>query len=533
MDITVFQQACNAYRAGDFQKALSCFVSCSYDIDSLPDAEKVKFLRLLGNCYLKTDNLEQAIKVYSRAYAQADEATKPNICTCMGGAFLGLREYQKAIDSLEEALKSPEYKTPYKAYNAIASAQFCLENWEAAGAAWRKAALDEKNPKPALALVNLGLCFMKLSRPADAIISYETALDLGLDGTTLCETQANLGQAYVVEGRIKRAIAAFDAASKDDTYHLSEMAAHDYELAKNLEKRLEAKVPHIFDTASFPAVQLVDSEEEDINALASSATAMQAKAGNAHSNKGAAQGGASSKAAGGEDSADQDVNHNGEHPSQSAANGEYAEDDSGEFDPLAPSDYFYNESAYAHSSALSQSDSFYDDETSESPSLTGDIPNPNQSGFFDISEDYINSQAIESRRKARHAHGVGLKIAIGIVILLIVLVGAAIGAYALGYGYPTAESVATEFFNAAQNQKSTDAYWDSSVDSDSRTSELATLTGVSGCTIESIQRNMSQTIVYVKSTLKEGGDIYYELELARNNIGWKVKYLGLYFPSKG
>ncbi len=532
MDITVFQQACKAYRAGDFQKALSCFVSCSYDIDSLPEAEKVKFLRLLGNCYLKTNNLEQAIKVYSRAYAEADEATKPNICTCMGGAFLGLREYQKAIDSLEEALKSPEYKTPYKAYNAIASAQFCLENWEAAGAAWREAALDEKNPKPALALVNLGLCFMKLSRPADAIISYETALDLGLDGATLCEAQANLGQAYVVEGRIKRAIAAFDAASKGGSYHLSEMAAHDYEIAKNLEKRLEAKVPHIFDTASFPAVQLVDSADADMDSISSASAAGSTQASNL-AGKGANKAGEHPAKKGAVKDSNAD-NEDDEHLGSSAANDFYDKDDSEEFDPLAPSDYSFENPSYSIAvDRPGQTGSFYADMYSSNPSLTGDIPNPNQSGFFDISEDYINSQAIESRKKARHAHGVGLKIAITIVVVLILLVGAAIGAYALGYGYPTAESVTSEFLSAAQNQKSTDSYWDDSVDSDSRTSELATLTGVSGCSIESVQRGMTQTIVYVKSTLKEGGDIYYELELARNNISWKVKYLGLYFPSKG
>jgi len=47
---------------------------------------------------------------------------------------------------------------------------------EDAAVAYRKAALDPGNPDPGKALVNLGLCFMALDRPADAVEAYQAAL---------------------------------------------------------------------------------------------------------------------------------------------------------------------------------------------------------------------------------------------------------------------------------------------------------------------------------------------------------------------
>ena len=49
-----------------------------------------------------------------------------------------------------------------------------------AGVAFREAALDEGNPDPTKALLNLGVCFMALDRPADAVASYESALQFDM-----------------------------------------------------------------------------------------------------------------------------------------------------------------------------------------------------------------------------------------------------------------------------------------------------------------------------------------------------------------
>ena len=67
-----------------------------------------------------------------------------------------------------------------------------------AGVAFREAALDEGNPDPTKALLNLGVCFMALDRPADAVASYESALQFDMTARHRSnKLYANLGQAYV------------------------------------------------------------------------------------------------------------------------------------------------------------------------------------------------------------------------------------------------------------------------------------------------------------------------------------------------
>ena len=63
--------------------------------------------------------------------------------------------------------------------------------------AFREAALDEGNPDPTKALLNLGVCFMALNRPVDAVASYESALQFDMVPDIRHKLYANLGQAYV------------------------------------------------------------------------------------------------------------------------------------------------------------------------------------------------------------------------------------------------------------------------------------------------------------------------------------------------
>ena len=53
-----------------------------------------------------------------------------------------------------------------------------------AGTAFRQAAIDGANPAPAAALGELGRCFIKLGRPADAVETYRTAIDFAGPATT-------------------------------------------------------------------------------------------------------------------------------------------------------------------------------------------------------------------------------------------------------------------------------------------------------------------------------------------------------------
>ncbi len=100
-----------------------------------------------------------------------------------------------------------------------------------AGVAFREAALDESNPDPTKALLNLGVCFMALNRPADAVASYESALQFDMQPATRNKLQASLGQAYVACGQMEKAVHAFEEAIADKTYYLSDSASVDYQRA--------------------------------------------------------------------------------------------------------------------------------------------------------------------------------------------------------------------------------------------------------------------------------------------------------------
>ena len=528
MNVTAFKQAREAYAAKDYKTALAGFLACSHELDGLSGEDKAKFFQLLGNCRIKTGDARRAAESYTRALSTASEERKPSLYASLGTALLGVKDYEAALSAFDEALDCPGYRTPYKAYSGIGAAQLALGKTEEAGAAWREAALDPSNPKPAKALVNLGACFMELARPADAVVSYETALDLGLDKPAANKAWAALGQAYMAEGRVKRAIAAFEEACADGSYELSAMAVHDLDVARGLEKRLEAKAPGILDTASLPVV----------------------------SADGAGAAGAAEKAAGAEGAAGADRTGNADGAGADDARPDpfapQTREDGGDarfFSDVTGSMEAYRDEGYSTSYAAGDDAaggrSFDDaddgrraDDTGRfaggyAPGQTGDIPSPEMSGFFDRSEEQIDEEAEMMRRhKKRRSGSVGLKVAIAIVALLIVVVAAGIGAYAAGYGYPSAESVAQDFFTSAQSKKSADDYWDSSVDSSSRSSQISALSGTSGCSVEAVERGMAQSKVYVKSTLQEGGDISYEVGLGRDGLGWKVLYVSLYFPSR-
>ena len=55
----------------------------------------------------------------------------------------------------------------------------------------------------------------RLNRPADAVASYESALQFDMDAATRNKMYANLGQAYVALGQMQKAMSAFESALAD------------------------------------------------------------------------------------------------------------------------------------------------------------------------------------------------------------------------------------------------------------------------------------------------------------------------------
>ena len=232
MNNELFQQAKQAYADKDYVSALNKFTECLQDPQMPPaDGEVGLIYHQIGNCLVRCKNYHEAIHAFTQATMDDVYDAVGVVNYNLGNTYASLRDYDNAVRHYEVAVSDARYATPYKAYAAMGSALLKVGKSAEAGVAFREAALDERNPDPTKSLLNLGICFMALDRPADAIASYESALPFDMTPDTKNKLMANLGQAYVATGQMKKAVGAFEKALEDKTYFLNDSAAVDYQRA--------------------------------------------------------------------------------------------------------------------------------------------------------------------------------------------------------------------------------------------------------------------------------------------------------------
>ncbi len=232
MNNDLYQRATSLYQAGDYQGALSAFTDCLQDTAApLRPSERARLYHMIGNCLVKLKNLNEAIHAYTQATADENYDGASTVYTNLGMAYASLHDYENAIRCFDVAVADDACESPYKAYMGMGNALMRLGKTAEAGVAFREAALDEDNPDPTKALLNLGVCFMSLNRPADAVASYECALQFPMETQTKNRLYSSMGQAYVANGQMHEAVAAFEEALRDKTYFLSDSASVDYQRA--------------------------------------------------------------------------------------------------------------------------------------------------------------------------------------------------------------------------------------------------------------------------------------------------------------
>ena len=232
MNNETYQKALTSYKDEDYPTALAQFTDCLQDGAIPPDPGEIGDLyHRIGNCLMKLREYEEAIHAYTQAAADTDYEAIGAVNANLGSAYAALHDYENAVKHYEIAVSDRQYDTPYKAYSGMGKAYLKLGKSAEAGAAFRSAALDDTNPNPTQALLNLGICFMALGRPADAVQSYESALQFDMDRDAKNKLYANLGQAYVADGKMQQAVNAFEMALADKTYFLNDAASVDYQRA--------------------------------------------------------------------------------------------------------------------------------------------------------------------------------------------------------------------------------------------------------------------------------------------------------------
>ena len=404
-------------------------------------------------------------------------------------------------------------------------------------------------PTPAKSLVNLGVCFMELGRPEDAVSVYETALDFDLDDRARAKAYANLGQAYMAQGRVPRALNAFEKAEEIGG-ELPSLAMHDYEIARTLKERVDSRAPGILDTGYIPPVATDVSspeDDEDFDPFAPRTDADQTAplATDQEPQADAEEGETldpsqaqtiAMEALPVELTDEVDFGMDEEDELEGTQDIEFPEEGDQAYDSgLDETPFNYNEQpGYEYGVSFDFGDEYADarETVDVMESTEMHMPSPEDTAFFDISEQQINSNARKGMRRDRRARGCGLKIAIVFVVICILIAAAACVAYVLGYGYPLQETVTEDFFAAVQDDGDTSQYWAKDVSPSMQRAQEASLTDLSSYSVEAVQRSMNQTAVFVKATLAQGGNIDYEVVLTRDGISWAIQFVQLYFPSE-
>ncbi len=148
---------------------------------------------------------------------------------------------------------------------------------------------------------------------------------------------------------------------------------------------------------------------------------------------------------------------------------------------------------------------------------TGNLmPNPEDTGFFSVSEEEIVNDDRERRR------GRGGRVFLVIFIILLLLAAAAGFAYYNGFGWPMQESVVEDVFAAKTNGESLDKYVSTSLDDGTRKQIEALVPTGATVSVTGVKRAMSTSEVQANATLEEGGERTYNITLVRDGIGWKI-----------
>ena len=160
------------------------------------------------------------------------------------------------------------------------------------------------------------------------------------------------------------------------------------------------------------------------------------------------------------------------------------------------------------------------------------IPSPEDTGFFDISEQEMAQIEIDSRSvRRKHKHSGCRRFLVFLLFLLIVGGGLAYGYYS-GYGWPLQEKVAEDIFRTNAEGGDISKYLADGLSSDKALDITAVLPdGATDVRVEGVDRSMRESSALVTVTLSAGGEQSYNVALVRDGIGWKGSDVTVEYPA--
>ena len=160
------------------------------------------------------------------------------------------------------------------------------------------------------------------------------------------------------------------------------------------------------------------------------------------------------------------------------------------------------------------------------------IPSPEDTGFFDISEQEMAQIDIDNRSiRRKHGHS-GLRGCLILFLILALVLGALGYGYYSGYGWPLQESVVENLFTTHASGGDISGMLSDDLTEQQKLDIASILpTGATGVTVEGVDRSMNQSSALVTATLSAGGEQSYRVTLVRSGIGWKVSDVTVEYPA--
>lgn len=166
----------------------------------------------------------------------------------------------------------------------------------------------------------------------------------------------------------------------------------------------------------------------------------------------------------------------------------------------------------------------------QSFSATGGIPVAVETDFFSATEAELRVKDREERREQRRKSHAWIKVLVAFVIAFVVVGGGAAGAYLLGYGLPSQESVAKDLVMAHAAGEDVDSFWVVSPGVDIIRAMMA-VPPSTNLSIDSMERSAVKSVAIVTLTLENDTPVRYKMTFAREGVGWKVSNIETYFVS--
>lgn len=145
------------------------------------------------------------------------------------------------------------------------------------------------------------------------------------------------------------------------------------------------------------------------------------------------------------------------------------------------------------------------------------------SDFFSMTEEQMRERDRESRRAAR-AEGRGpatVRVLVTVAVVALVIGAVLGGAYALGFGWPTARSTVGGLLTAYGSGGDIEQYWVAGSGEDVA-NEMRMVPPLQTFTIDDLDRGSQTSVVSVTVTPKSGAPMKFKFTCSREGVGWKV-----------